>query len=146
MTENEISRIPVEAALGVHREIGGPGLVESVCEEAGVEEPMPRGCKVERPLRVPILCKGGHPATPLRSGLKVNGLPPGDNQAVAEWHPLFEARMPTQLRLTGLKSGRVIHWGSAGRRTAFIGSSTVFNSSPPLASLPPRVFALNRPR
>jgi hypothetical protein len=30
MTENEISRIIVDAAIEVHRELGGPGLLEDV--------------------------------------------------------------------------------------------------------------------
>jgi GxxExxY protein len=34
MTENEISKVIVEAAIEVHRELGGPGLLESVYEEA----------------------------------------------------------------------------------------------------------------
>jgi GxxExxY protein len=38
MNENEISKIIVESAIEVHRELGGPGLIESVYEEALVEE------------------------------------------------------------------------------------------------------------
>ena len=34
MTENEIARIIVDAAIVVHRELGGPGLLEDVYEEA----------------------------------------------------------------------------------------------------------------
>ena len=34
MTENEISRVVVDAAIEVHRTLGGPGLIESVYEEA----------------------------------------------------------------------------------------------------------------
>jgi hypothetical protein len=30
LTENEISRVIVDAAIEVHRELGGPGLLESV--------------------------------------------------------------------------------------------------------------------
>ena len=38
MTENEISKVIVGAAIEVHRELGGPGLLESVYEESMVEE------------------------------------------------------------------------------------------------------------
>ena len=58
MSENEISRIIVDSAIEVHREIGGPGLIESVYEESMVEELQRRGMKVERQLYVPILYKG----------------------------------------------------------------------------------------
>ena len=38
MTENDISRVVVDAAIEVHRTLGGPGLLESVYEEALVCE------------------------------------------------------------------------------------------------------------
>ncbi|PWT94083.1 MAG: hypothetical protein C5B54_00605 [Acidobacteria bacterium] len=38
MTENEISKVIVDAAVEVHRTLGGPGLLESVYEEALVWE------------------------------------------------------------------------------------------------------------
>ena len=34
MTENQISRVIVDAAIEAHRELGGPGLIEDVYEEA----------------------------------------------------------------------------------------------------------------
>jgi len=111
MTENEISKVIVEAAIEVHRELGGPGLLESVYEEALVEELTRRGLKVERQLQVPILYKGKQLASPLRLDLKVNGLVLVDNKAVAEWNPIFEAQMLTCLRLTGLKLGLVVNFG-----------------------------------
>jgi GxxExxY protein len=41
MNENEISKVIVESAIEVHRVLGGPGLLESVYEEAMVEELTP---------------------------------------------------------------------------------------------------------
>ena len=38
MTENELSKHIVEAAIEVHRTLGGPGLLQSVYEEALVWE------------------------------------------------------------------------------------------------------------
>ncbi len=111
MTENEISKVIVDAAIEVHRELGGPGLIESVYEDALVEELTRRGLKVERQLQVPITYKGKRLASPLRLDLKVNELVLVDNKAVTEWNPLFEAQMLTYLRLTGLKLGLVINFG-----------------------------------
>jgi hypothetical protein len=34
MDENELSKIIVDSAIEVHRSLGGPGLLESVYEEA----------------------------------------------------------------------------------------------------------------
>jgi len=111
MTENEISKVIVDSAIEVHRELGGPGLIESIYEEAMVEELLCRGMKVERQLPVPIIYKGKTLSVPLRLDLKVNGLVLVDNKAVTEWNPIFEAQMLTYLRLTGLKLGLVINFG-----------------------------------
>ena len=111
MNENEISRIIVESAIEVHRELGGPGLIESVYEEAMVEELQRRGMGVERQLWVPIVYKGKQLASPLRLDLKINSLVLIDNKAVTEWNKIFEAQMLTYLRLTQLKLGLVINFG-----------------------------------
>src|SRR5208283_2871161 len=96
---------------GVHRELGGPGLIESVYEESMVEELTLRGMQVERQLQVPICYKGKRLASPLRLDLKVNGLVLVDDKAVTEWNPIFQAQMLTYLRLTKLKLGLVINFG-----------------------------------
>jgi GxxExxY protein len=111
MTENEISKVIVGAAIEVHRELGGPGLLEGVYEEAMVEELTRHGMTVERQLQVPIIYKGKRLGTPLRLDLKVNGLELVDNKAVTEWNTIFEAQMLTYLRLTKLKLGLVINFG-----------------------------------
>jgi GxxExxY protein len=111
MNENEISKVIVDSAIEVHREPGGPGLIESVYEEAMVEELASRGMKVERQLQVPIIYKGKQLGSPLRLDLKVNGLVLVDEKAVTEWNPIFEAQMLTYLRLTKLKLGLVINFG-----------------------------------
>jgi len=111
MNENEISKIIVESAIEVHRELGGPGLIEGVYEEFMVEELTLRAVQVERQLQVPIFYKGKRLGNPLRLDLKVNGLVLVDNKAVSQWNPVFEAQMLTYLRLTGLKLGLVINFG-----------------------------------
>src|SRR5882724_12708859 len=58
MNENEISKIIVDAAIEVHRELGGPGLIEDLYEEALAEELRLRGVLVERQLPVRIVYKG----------------------------------------------------------------------------------------
>jgi GxxExxY protein len=111
MTENEISKIIVDCAIEVHREIGGPGLIESVYEEAMVHEFRLRGLKVERQLVVPIVYKGHTLGTPLRLDLKIEGQVLVDNKATKEHNPIFEAQLLTYLRLTGLKLGLVVNFG-----------------------------------
>ncbi|MGA2749254.1 MAG: GxxExxY protein [Verrucomicrobiota bacterium] len=111
MTENQISKIIVDAAVEVHRELGGPGLIEDVYEEALAEELRLRGLRVDRQLPVRIVYKGKVLRKPLRLDMKVENLVIVDNKAVAEWHPVFQAQMLTYLRLTGLKLGLVINFG-----------------------------------
>ena len=111
MRENAISKVIIGCAIEVHRELGGPGLVEKVYEEAMVEELTLQALSVERQLQVPIIYKGKQLSVPLRLDPKVNGLVLVDNKAVSEWNPLFEAQMLTYLRLTKLKLGLVINFG-----------------------------------
>jgi GxxExxY protein len=108
--ENEISKIIVDAAIEVHRTLGGPGLLEDIYEEALAEELRLRGLVVERQLPVAVIYKG-RTRQPLRLDLKVERLVLVDNKAVLEWNSIFEAQMLTYLRLTGLKLGLVINFG-----------------------------------
>lgn len=111
MDENAISKVIVDAAIEVHRELGGPGLLESVYEEAFVHELHLRGMKVDRQQPVPILYKGVKLATPLRLDMRVNGIVLVDPKSVEQWNPVFQAQMLTYLRLTNLKLGLVINFG-----------------------------------
>ena len=111
MNENEISKVIVDAAIEVHRELGGPGLLEDVYEEALEEELRLRSVQVERQVPVRIVYKGRVLQKPLRLDMKVEKLVLVDNKAVIEWNPVFESQMLTYLRLTGLKLGLVINFG-----------------------------------
>jgi len=57
----------------VHRTLGGPGLLESVYEEALSWELQQQGLKVERQKSVPVLYKGNVLSVPLRIDLLVEG-------------------------------------------------------------------------
>lgn len=109
--ENQISKIIVDAAVEVHRELGGPGLLEDVYEEALAEELRLRGVQVERQLPVRIVYKGRVLSKPLRLDMRVEKLVLVDNKAVTQWNPVFESQMLTYLRLTGLRLGLVLNFG-----------------------------------
>src|SRR5258707_2982953 len=93
--ENQISKIIMDAAIEVHREIGGPGLLEDIYEEALAEELRLRGILVERQLPVQLKYKGRILRKPLRLDMKVEKLVLVDNKAVTEWNPIFEAQILT---------------------------------------------------
>lgn len=58
MTENEISAVILDGAIAVHKEIGGPGVLESYYEAALACELRLRGLKVETQKQVPVRYKG----------------------------------------------------------------------------------------
>jgi GxxExxY protein len=111
MHENEISRIILDAAIEVHRTLGGPGLLESVYEEALAWELAQRRQRVERQKAVPIVYKGHTLATPLRLDLLVNGKVVVECKATSDYNPIFEVQTLTYLRLMDLKLGLVINFG-----------------------------------
>ena len=111
MGENETSRSIVSAAIEVHRTLGGPGLLESVYEEALVWELRQVGCRVERQVQTPILYKSVMLSTPLRIDLLVNSLVIVECKAVSIYLELFEIQTLTYLRLLNLRLGLVINFG-----------------------------------
>jgi GxxExxY protein len=119
MHENEISKVILDAAIEVHRGLGGPGLLEDIYEEALAEELRLRGLRVERQLPVPVIYKGRTLRQPLRLDLRIEQLVLIENKAVTEWNSVFEAQMLTYLRLTGLKLGLVINFGERFVKNGF---------------------------
>ena len=111
MTENEIARVIVDAAIEVHRTLGGPGLLESVYEEALVWELRQRGISVARQASLPIEYKGQVLSTPLRIDLIVEEKVVVECKAVIDYHPIFEAQLLTYLRLSNRRLGLVINFG-----------------------------------
>lgn len=111
MTENEISRVIYECAIEVHRTLGGPGLLESVYEEALAWELRQAGLKVQRQQELPIPYKGHTLASPLKIDLIVGEKVIVECKATVQYHTIFEAQLLTYLRLTGLKLGLVINFG-----------------------------------
>ena len=111
MKEQELSKIIVDAAIEVHRTLGGPGLLESVYEESLVYELKLRGCGITRQQNIPITYKDVSLGTPLRLDIVVDEKVIVDCKAVSEFNSVFEAQMLTYLRLTGLKLGLVINFG-----------------------------------
>lgn len=111
MTENDISRHIVAAAIEVHRTLGGPGLLESVYEEALVWELQQKGIDVQRQVLLPVTYKGQTLGSPFRIDLIAGGLVIVECKAVAQYNAIFETQILTYLRLTGIKLGLVVNFG-----------------------------------
>jgi len=111
MHENDISRVIVDAAIEVHKGLGGPGLLESVYEESLAWELTDRGLFIERQKEVVIRYKGNELATPLKLDLLVQGKVIVEVKAVSVYNRVFEAQALTYLRLLDLKLALVINFG-----------------------------------
>ncbi len=109
--EDAISYEIIGAAIEVHRTLGGPGLLESLYEEALAWELKERGLLVERQVEVPVSYKGHELANSLRIDLLVEKLIIVENKATVNYNPIFEAQTLTYLRLMNLKLGIVINFG-----------------------------------
>jgi len=95
----------------VHRTLGGPGLLESVYEEALAWELQNAGLLVERQLEVPILYKERRLANPLRLDLLVEKKVIVEAKAMINYNTIFEVQARTYLRLCDLKLAMVINFG-----------------------------------
>lgn len=111
MDENEISSVVVVAAIEVHRELGGPGLLESVYEEALAFELRDRGLEVSRQVSVPLAYKGRDLRSDLRLDLIVNQKVIVEVKATSTHNPVYEAQTLTYLRLLDLRLGMVVNFG-----------------------------------
>jgi GxxExxY protein len=111
LREDDISTQIIGCAIEVHRTLGGPGLLESVYEEALVWELRQHGLRVGRQLYVPIVYKGQTMADPLRLDILVDKLVIVEVKATTAYNSFFEAQILTYLRLMKLKLGLVINFG-----------------------------------
>lgn len=111
MNENDLSGVIISAAIEVHRELGGPGLLESVYEEALVHELELRQLAVERQVPVAIAYKSTRLATPLRIDLLVERSVVVELKAVEQLSPVCRSQLLTYLRLADKRLGLLINFG-----------------------------------
>ena len=112
MHENEISEKIIGAAIEVHRNLG-PGLLESVYEEALCHELGLRGIRFERQMPLPICYKGVNLATDLRLDLLVEGKVIVDVKAKDHMTEIDHVKTLTYLRLSNLRLGLNINFHEA---------------------------------
>jgi GxxExxY protein len=111
MVERALTGTIIACAIEVHRTLGGPGLLESVYEEALVWELEAKGLSVQRQVLLPIAYKGQLLANPLRLDLLVENQIVIEAKSLITYNPIFESQLLTYLRLANLKVGLVINFG-----------------------------------
>ena len=111
MTEDEISHKIIGGAIEVHRQMGGPGLLESIYEQALCWELRLRGLRVERQKLVPLRYKNIELESPLRLDILVEDKVIVECKSVEEYNPIHSSQALTYLRLSGLRLALVINFG-----------------------------------
>jgi GxxExxY protein len=110
MTENEIGKIVVDAAVAVYRVLG-PGLFESVYEAVLAAELRERGLRVERQAAVPIEYRGIRFDEGFRADLVVEGKVLLELKSVERMTHTHKKQLLTYLRLSGHKLGFLLNFG-----------------------------------
>lgn len=111
MTENDITYQIRGAIYDVYKTLG-PGLLESIYEEALAYELEQRGLKVERQKPVPVHYKGIVLKTELRLDLLVEDKVIVELKSVDEIKPVFSKQLLTYLRLLNKKVGLLINFNT----------------------------------
>ena len=111
MSDNELTYEIRGAIYDVYKELG-PGLLESVYEEALCFELEQRGLKVERQRLVPIIYKGNVLKTDLRLDILVEGRVVVELKSVEEMKKLFGKQLLTYLRLMNLHLGILVNFNT----------------------------------
>ena len=112
MTDNEITREIIGAAMEVHRLLG-PGLLESAYEECLVRELALRKLNVERQKPIPIVYKEVKLECGYRIDLLVESRIIVELKSIEAIAPVHQAVVLTYLRLSGRRLGLLINFNVA---------------------------------
>lgn len=115
MTDNELTYEIRGAIFDVYNELG-PGLLESVYEEALAFELQERGLEVIRQVEVPIIYKGNELKTALRLDLMVNNQVIVELKSVEEMKPVFAKQLLTYLKLMKKHVGLLVNFNTNNLR------------------------------
>ena len=111
MTDNEITYEIRGAVYDVYKNLG-PGLLESVYEEALCFELEQRGLRVERQVQVPIIYKGNVLKTELRLDIIVEERVIVELKSVEEMKKVFSKQLLTYLRLMDKRVGLLVNFNT----------------------------------
>ena len=119
MTDNELTYQTRGAIFEVYNTLG-PGLLESVYEEALVFELQQRGLEVSRQVEVPIRYKGQELKTALRLDLLIENTIIVELKSVEEMKPVFAKQLLTYLRLLDKHVGLLVNFSTDNIREGII--------------------------
>jgi GxxExxY protein len=109
--ENELFDTVTNAAIEVHRSLGGPGLLEAVYEAALCYELSLCGISCHRQQPIQVLYKGVIVREPLYLDIIVNNELIVEVKATERDYSFYQAQLFTYLRLTGIRFGLLVNFG-----------------------------------
>lgn len=109
--ENSLSQRILDAAIEVHRTLGGPGLLESLYEEALIHELRFRKIPTLAQVLVPVTYKNQVLSSSMRLDILVDSKIIIEVKAMDAVLAVHKAQVLTYLKLTKLKLGIVINFG-----------------------------------
>jgi len=109
MTENELSRIVVDAALKIHRALG-PGLLESVYRITLAFELCKRGLRIAPEVKIPVVYEDVRLSLGFRADIIVADKVILEVKSIEAIAPVHLKQLQTYLRLTGMHLGLLINF------------------------------------
>lgn len=109
MQENIISEIVIKEALYVHSAFG-PGLLESVYEEALYTRLLHRGLKVRKQVAIPVQLDDVYLEVGFRADLIVEDKLILEIKSIEALHPVVYMQLKTYMRFTGIHVGLVLNF------------------------------------
>ena len=103
----------LDAAIEVHRTLGGPGLLESLYEDALFYELRLRNIPALSQISIPVTYKNCKLRDPMRLDILVDRKVIIEVKATETMSAVHKAQVLTYLRLTNLKLGLVINFGQS---------------------------------
>ena len=125
MNENEIGKIIIGCAIGLHKELG-PGLLETVYEVVLAKRLSDRGLRVQRQEAVPIECDGIQFEAGFRADLIVEDKVIIELKSVERLTKVHYKQVLTYLRLTDKRLGYLLNFGRPMMKT---GISRIINGT-----------------
>lgn len=111
MHENEITKVIVDVAYRIHKQVG-PGLLESVYEAILKYELAKRGLKVESQLPIPMVWESLSIDVAYRLDLIVERKVVIEVKSLDEIAKVHKKQLLTYLKLTDCRVGLVINFGA----------------------------------
>ena len=119
MTENEISKIVVDAAVKLHQDLG-PGLLESVYEVALAYLLIKRGLSCARQVPVPISFDGLQFDEGFKADIVVNDLVILELKSVENIAQIHRKQLQTYLRLADKELGLLLNFDAPLMRDGIV--------------------------